>query len=197
MKMKVATYILVGIFSVGGFTWSLISGRVVLSRGASMSKKLNGTEMTNSEQSQSKQESAVGNERWSFYMPYDESQKPYALEGDISDSEPGNMLTHEEMQAFEEYRDKASSMWQALRRGDTATMRKLLEEGFDVNDSDDEDATLLHHAARAGQNEVAQLLLDYGANINAQDLYGHTPLMLAAEGGHTTIELLKAAGAYH
>jgi uncharacterized protein len=83
------------------------------------------------------------------------------------------------------------------RRGDVATVRRLLEESSDVNQIDEAGWTPLMNASAAGHLQVAALLIDSGANINFRDQdRGLTALMLAALLGETEIvRLLVHKGA--
>ena len=80
---------------------------------------------------------------------------------------------------------------------DTATVRKLLKEGVDVNASQGDGMTALHWAALNGDAELASMLLYAGANVGAKTrIGGYTPLHLAAQiGNANVIAPLIAAGA--
>ena len=80
---------------------------------------------------------------------------------------------------------------------DTATVRKLLKEGVDVNASQGDGMTALHWAALNGDAELASMLLYAGANLGAKTrIGGYTPLHLAAQVGNAAvIAPLIAAGA--
>ncbi len=67
-------------------------------------------------------------------------------------------------------------MW-AVYRGDLKIVMKLLgEDGVDVNCTDFDKRTPLHHACSENQMVVARYLMKMGANINALDAFGLTPL---------------------
>ena len=68
-----------------------------------------------------------------------------------------------------------------------ALIRRLLEEGADVNAKDRYGGTALMSAARQGNTAIVQMLLDAGADINAKSKSGYTALMKAAEKGHTAV----------
>jgi hypothetical protein len=75
---------------------------------------------------------------------------------------------------------KAEQLQDAARKGDAATVKKLLDEGVDVNTKFRYDATALFYACDHGHLEVVKVLLDHGADMSAKDtFYGFTPLMLA------------------
>ena len=84
----------------------------------------------------------------------------------------------------------------AVRHGDTATVRRLLTIKADVNATQPDGATALHWAAERDRLDVADLLLKAGARATAENDYGVTPLTLAAANGSAAmIDRLIAAGA--
>jgi hypothetical protein len=98
---------------------------------------------------------------------------------------------------------KAEQLQDAARKGDAATVKKLLDEGVDVNTKFRYNATAIFFACDAGNVEVVKVLLDHGADLTLKDtFYGFTPLMLAVSPArkktpaHTEIaKLLVAKGA--
>lgn len=63
---------------------------------------------------------------------------------------------------------------------DPAAVRKFIEEGADVNYSDEQyRITPLHNAAHFGNGEVTRVLLENGADVNAKNAEGNTPLFAA------------------
>ena len=85
---------------------------------------------------------------------------------------------------------------EAVKKGDTATVRALLQQRADVNASEVDGTTALHWAAHRGDLETTGLLLGAGANVRAVTRYGIAPLSLACENGNTaTVEKLLNAGA--
>jgi ankyrin repeat protein len=98
---------------------------------------------------------------------------------------------------------KAEQLQDAARKGDAATVKKLLDEGVDVNTKFRYNATALFYACDHGHLEVVKVLLDHGADMSVKDtFYGFTPLMLATgpaqkkKPEHTEIaKLLIAKGA--
>jgi len=76
--------------------------------------------------------------------------------------------------------DKADALAEAARKGDAAVVKKLLDEGVDVNTKYRYGATALSYACDRGHLEVVKLLLDRGADANVKDtFYGATPLTWA------------------
>ena len=76
--------------------------------------------------------------------------------------------------------DKADALSEAARKGDAAAVKKLLDEGVDVNTKFRYNRTALSFAADRGHAAVVKLLLERGADINAKDtFYNATPLTWA------------------
>jgi hypothetical protein len=76
--------------------------------------------------------------------------------------------------------DKADALSEAARKGDTATVKKLLDEGVDVNTKFRYGATALSYACDRGHVDVVKLLLERGADPNVKDtFYKATPLTWA------------------
>jgi hypothetical protein len=73
--------------------------------------------------------------------------------------------------------DRADALAEAARKGDAAAIKKLLDEGVDVNTKFRYGATALAYACDRGHLEAAKLLMDRGADVNARDtFYKATPL---------------------
>ena len=98
---------------------------------------------------------------------------------------------------------KAEQFQDAARKGDAATVKKLIDEGVDVNTKFRYGATAIFYASDHGHVDVVKVLLDKGADLTLKDtFYGFTPLMLATSPAqkkrpeHTEIaKLLIAKGA--
>jgi ankyrin repeat protein len=79
--------------------------------------------------------------------------------------------------------------------GDLEGVKRLLDNGADVNLRDNYDSTALMWAAYFGYTAIVKLLLDNGADITMQDNYGDTALLMADGQGHTElVELLLDKG---
>jgi uncharacterized protein len=84
----------------------------------------------------------------------------------------------------------------AVRRVDSAAVRRLLEQKVDVNAVQPDGATALHWAAHRNDLAIADLLLRAGAKVDAADEGGVTPLGLASVNGSAAmVERLLKAGA--
>jgi cytohesin len=86
---------------------------------------------------------------------------------------------------------------EAVKRGDLAAVRSLLQEGADPDAAQGDGLTALHIAAQTGNLDIARLLIDSRASVAARTrIGGYTPLHLAAGGAHTeVVGALLEAGA--
>ncbi len=75
---------------------------------------------------------------------------------------------------------RKNDIFEAVRTGDVAALKKLLWAWGIPDFADSQGATPLHHAAANGFVEGIQLLLKHKAKIGARDLTGATPLHWAA-----------------
>ncbi|MBI5892070.1 MAG: ankyrin repeat domain-containing protein [Deltaproteobacteria bacterium] len=84
----------------------------------------------------------------------------------------------------------------AAESGDINAVKRLLNEGADVNAKDSNNWTALTEAARDGNTEIVKLLIEKGADVHAKAYKGYSALMVAALGGNTEIvKLLIEKGA--
>jgi hypothetical protein len=85
----------------------------------------------------------------------------------------------------------------AVRKGDVAAVKALLDGGLPVDTRFRYDRTALSFAADRGHADIVTLLLDRGANVNATDtFYKATPLVWAAQNEHVAVvKVLLARGA--
>jgi outer membrane protein assembly factor BamB len=86
---------------------------------------------------------------------------------------------------------------EAAKRGDRATLEKLLRRGVDANTRSAYGATALHFAADRGHLPLVRVLLGHKANVDAKDsFYTATPLTWAVQKNHYDIvRALLEAGA--
>ena len=61
---------------------------------------------------------------------------------------------------------------EAVKDGDTAAVRALLDKGGDVNAPEVDGTTVLHWAVSRNNLDVADLLIRAGANVRATNRYG-------------------------
>jgi uncharacterized protein len=84
----------------------------------------------------------------------------------------------------------------AIKAGDVARTRTLIEKRADVNAAQSDGTTPLHWAVDREQTEIVQMLIRAGANVKAANRYGATPLWLASVNGNAkTLAMLLEAGA--
>ena len=85
---------------------------------------------------------------------------------------------------------------EAVKAGDTAAVRTLLDGGAEVDAAEPDGTTALHWAAHHDDLRLATQLLEAGAAADAATRYGVAPLALAATNGSAAmLELLLDAGA--
>jgi ankyrin repeat protein len=80
---------------------------------------------------------------------------------------------------------------------DVAKLKKLIEEGFDVNERiTSTGETALYRASFRGHIELVKLLLQHGAKVNLTTYQGFSPLFVAAQENHENVVtlLLEAGG---
>ncbi|UYV77959.1 hypothetical protein LAZ67_15003037 [Cordylochernes scorpioides] len=82
---------------------------------------------------------------------------------------------------------KIFNLLEAVRKGDLAKIKYLINEGVDVNGTDKLGQTPLHLASESGNLNVIKLLIEYGADIEARNSFNQTPLHFAAKHEHTSI----------
>ena len=83
-----------------------------------------------------------------------------------------------------------SALHLAAANGHPDTIRKLLELGMDLQESDDagpDNREPLHYAAENGQTQTVSALLELGAEADTRDGWGIGPLDLACENGHLAV----------
>lgn len=79
------------------------------------------------------------------------------------------------------------SLFDACKKGDIETVKRLIGDGLSVELRDDSNSSLLGIAMRKGHIELVKFLLDKGAEINAISSAGRTPLMQACGSGYFEI----------
>lgn len=84
----------------------------------------------------------------------------------------------------------------AARRGDLATVQRLVQDGIDPSTRDINGSTAVHSAAAGGHLEVLTFLLNNGGEPDSADKQGRRPLYEAASSGSLECcRLLLARGA--
>jgi hypothetical protein len=93
--------------------------------------------------------------------------------------------------------DLSEDLLAAVRKGDSARVKILLEQGADVNAKSPYGATGLFFAADRGNLEMIKILIDHGADVKVKDtFYGATALTWAAQKSHAgVVRLLLSKGA--
>ena len=89
-----------------------------------------------------------------------------------------------------EINDEWTPLQTAAQYGQLDIVRSLLDEGSDVNETDNLRMTALHAASASGRLEIAKLLVERGAHVNSRSINGWTPLQNASKHGHAEITRL-------
>ena len=91
---------------------------------------------------------------------------------------------------------QVSEIAEALYRGDTAAIERLLQEGADVNASRVDGSTAIHWAVYRDDLKTAERLIDAGADVTLATREGVTPMHVASLHGNSgMIAALLRAGA--
>jgi ankyrin repeat protein len=90
--------------------------------------------------------------------------------------------------------DRISNFLAAAESGDTSKIAESLNQGTEIDVTDEHGQTALMLAAYEGHVDTVKLLLQHGASHGLQNRFGGTALMLASFNGHLEVvtELLKA-----
>ncbi|KAI6835155.1 hypothetical protein KC340_g5641 [Hortaea werneckii] len=115
-----------------------------------------------------------------------------AIRANDQDQMPGIVALDEfSVEPLEEV-EKTTLLFNAVNRGDSTAMHKLLDpaDGANVNAQGRHGDTALHVAASRGSYEMVSVLLHYRALVNLRDRSGETALLKAVKGGH--LETIKA-----
>ena len=88
------------------------------------------------------------------------------------------------------------ALFKSIKRNDVDAVKKLLDDGADLDARDDTGKTPLMAASHSKYTDACKFLLEMAADVNQQSDSGSTALMLAAIDGHADIvKLLLDAGA--
>ncbi|XP_022750032.1 uncharacterized protein LOC111299222 isoform X2 [Durio zibethinus] len=75
-----------------------------------------------------------------------------------------------------DYDINGEGLREAIKNGDTAAVKKLLNEGVDANYHDKQGLSLLHLAAMFNRTDIVFALMDCGASMYYKNAQGETPL---------------------
>ena len=85
---------------------------------------------------------------------------------------------------------------EAVKQGELAVVRALLDRGADFDAPEIDGTTALHWAVHRDDGDIASLLIDAGADVTAANRYGVAPIALASlNGSAPMLARLLAAGA--
>ena len=75
-----------------------------------------------------------------------------------------------------DYEVTGEGLREAIKNGDIAAVKKLLNEGVDANYRDKQGLSLLHLAAVFNQTDIVFILMDSGASLEYKNAQGETPI---------------------
>ncbi len=79
---------------------------------------------------------------------------------------------------------------EAAKNNDVSEVKRLLDNGADVDNMNKGGGVALMHAAQKGHNEIVKLLLGNGANVNYINAYGETALIFVTNNSRRAIKHL-------
>lgn len=92
--------------------------------------------------------------------------------------------------------DKIKVLFEAVGRGDTTIIKKVLQDKPSLEFKNDQGRTALMEAVCKKNNDIAFLLINAGADVNAQDNMKNTPFLYAgAEGNLAFVKMALNHGA--
>lgn len=80
-----------------------------------------------------------------------------------------------------------TDLHKAVNEDDFEKIKRLVDEGWNINEKGFMNNTPLHGAANEGKLEMARYLIDKSANLNAKDIHGNSPLHLAVWRNHPDV----------
>ena len=81
--------------------------------------------------------------------------------------------------------DDETPLLNAIHRGQTALVKRLLELGADVNGVNKSFCNSAHFAAHCDRPDILKMLLAHGADYTVLECYGHNLAHCAAKNGST------------
>lgn len=127
------------------------------------------------------------------------SQDGNEAAGNTANTAPANsnVATNSSINIGRKLSEQEGSLLIAAAKGDTKTVKDLLDKGVNVNTRDSDSGTsALGHAVYGGHADTVQLLIERGADVNAKTNEGHSVLAFATMRNHKDLaEILRKAGA--
>ena len=82
-----------------------------------------------------------------------------------------------------------TTLHDAAKSGDASSIKKLIEEGTNIDSQDKYGRTALHRATSLNQIDSVKLLFKNGADINASNMKGETPFDVAIREGNQNLAI--------
>ncbi|MBB3210520.1 ankyrin repeat protein [Rhodopirellula rubra] len=80
-------------------------------------------------------------------------------------------------------RSRVDALQYGVANAKNAAIKKIIDDGVDVDGLGPDGQTALHVAARLGRHKAAEILVAANATIDSHDKNGYTPLMTACHNG--------------
>ncbi|MFC1783643.1 ankyrin repeat domain-containing protein [Planctomycetota bacterium] len=87
--------------------------------------------------------------------------------------------------------DAVPDLHRAALKGDLTTLKKLLEEGADINDKDEFDRTPIEYSLSTRQTEIVKYLLGQGVDVNLKTQMRGSPPLLNIAARVDLLEIVK------
>ncbi|MDQ0976559.1 ankyrin repeat protein [Neobacillus niacini] len=110
----------------------------------------------------------------------------FILQGCVSDND-GNPTKQKDDKKVDI--NMIEKLFHAAKDKDSETVRRLIEEGVDINTQDSQGRTATMISTYNNDIETAKILIDAGADVNIQDELENNPFLYAGAEGY--IEILK------
>lgn len=68
--------------------------------------------------------------------------------------------------------------------GNLTEVHRLIQQGIDINQTNNYVFTPLHYASKYGHLDIVQELIENGSHVNKKTIVGFTPLHFAADNSH-------------
>jgi len=82
---------------------------------------------------------------------------------------------------------KFNSIFNACQEGNINEVKRLVEQGTNINKQNDNGVTPLLIACQNGHETIAKYLVEHGADMDKEDINGVTPLFVACKNGYEAI----------
>ena len=86
-------------------------------------------------------------------------------------------------------KDVMALCWAAYQ-GDLNEIKRMVADGYNLDEADYDGRTCIHLAASEGRTEIIKFLIGKKVNLSPKDRWGGTPLDDAKRHGHIEVQVL-------